>query len=209
MPEIIGWNRHLVRLAALTLLAGLASPASATKVYQYTNSAGETVFTDEPVAGAKVHEVESAPVIPMKRVAPPAADPAPEATAAEAANDPPADTSPAPATKPPASPAGKPVDSPPADYAQLAIVEPVDGEVASRLHGSITIQLAIKPALRAADRVFILVDGEPRVRDSGGRRHLVNGLSPGAHELVAQIRRDGQVLRESAPVQFKLVTPAQ
>jgi len=209
MPEIIGWNRRLLRLVAPVLLVGLAAPASATKVYQYTNSAGETVFTDQPVAGAKVHEIESAPVIPMKRTEPPAPDPAPEPPAEQPANAPPADTPSAPASEPSASSKPEPADSQPADYAQLAIVEPVDGEVASRLHGSITIQLAIKPALRASDRVFILVDGEPRVRDSGGRRHLVNGLSPGPHELVAQIRRDDQVVRESTPVRFRLATPAQ
>ena len=57
--------------------------------------------------------------------------------------------------------------------------------------------------------MFILVDGQPRVKDSTGRRHLINGLASGRHELVAQIRRDGEVLLESAPVRFSLVTPAQ
>src|SRR6056297_2834624 len=60
--------RCLALIGLAALVSTWLSPASATKVYQYQNSAGETVFTDQPVEGATVHEVESAPVIPMTPV---------------------------------------------------------------------------------------------------------------------------------------------
>lgn len=207
------WNRRLARLAALLVLSGVALPLSAAKVYQFTNSAGETVFTDEPVAGAKVLEIQSAPVIPMKPVE------LPEPTSGNAPAGPTEETTdqPRPVAPPPTTPSTTlPPGSMPDEaaetsysYDRLTIVEPVDGEVASRMRGSITIQLAIEPGLHSDDRVFILVDGEPRVRDSSGQRHLINGITPGVHELVAQIRRDGEVRIQSAPVRFTLVLPTQ
>lgn len=214
MPDVTGWNPRLLAWPlGLIALMGVVMPGSAAKVYQYTNSAGETVFTDEPVAGATVHEVESAPVIPMEPVE------LPESTSPEAPSQPPADDAPGTAAgTSPDTPSGtssaesapaSDAATPPAVYQHLAITEPVDGEVASRPHGSITIELAIQPGLQRDDRVFILVDGQPRVQESTGRRHLINGLAPGRHELVAQIRRNGEVLLESAPVGFQLVTPAQ
>ena len=210
MPDVTGWNPRLLAMPlGLVALMGVVLPGSAAKVYQYTNSAGETVFTDEPVAGAKVHEVESAPVIPMEPVELP--EPTTDAPSQAAPEKPvgassPADTAPATASQPSQSSQSAPE---PTTYQRLAITEPVDGEVASRPHNSITIELAIQPGLQRDDRVFILVDGQPRVQESTGRRHLLNGLASGRHELVAQIRRDGEVLVESAPVRFSLITPAQ
>lgn len=214
MPDATGWTSRLLALPiGLAALIGVALPGSAAKVYQYTNSAGETVFTDEPVAGATVHEIESAPVIPMEpvEVPEPATSEAPSTTSPEASPTAPVTPSSTESADPGSSEPVSETDTadPPAAYQHLAITEPVDGEVASRPHNSITIELAIQPALQRDDRVFILVDGQPRVRDSTGRRHLLNGLAPGRHELVAQIRRDGEVLLESAPVGFQLVTPAQ
>ena len=206
MFDVNGWTPRLLAWPlGLIVLMGVVMPGSAAKVYQYTNSAGETVFTDEPVAGAKVHEVESAPVIPMEPVE------LPESSSAEALSPPPTDGAPdMPSGTSSAEPApAADAATPPAAYQHLAITEPVDGEVASRPHGSITIELAIQPGLQRDDRVFILVDGQPRVQESTGRRHLINGLAPGRHELVAQIRRNGEVLLESAPVGFQLITPAQ
>lgn len=209
MPVVIGRNSRLLALPlGLIALMGVVQPGTAAKVYQYTNSAGETVFTDEPVAGAKVHEVESAPVIPMEPVELPESSPAgaPSDAPRQAAPDNPTNASSPAETAPAASQQPSPE---PASYERLAIVEPVDGEVASRPHNSITIELAIQPGLQRDDRVFILVDGQSRVQDSTGRRHLLNGLAPGRHELIAQIRRNGEVLVESAPVRFQLITPAQ
>ncbi|KTG16594.1 MULTISPECIES: DUF4124 domain-containing protein [unclassified Guyparkeria] len=208
MPDVTGRNPRLLAWPlGLIALMGVVMPGSAAKVYQYTNSAGETVFTDEPVAGAKVHEVESAPVIPMEPVElPEPGSPESSQTTPDPSSGTSADTPSGAAAEPSPSPDAS---SEPAPYQHLAITEPVDGEVASRPHGSITIELAIQPGLQRDDRVFILVDGRPRVQESTGRRHLVNGLASGRHELVAQIRRNGDVLLESAPVRFQLITPAQ
>lgn len=201
------------RCIALIGLAGLVSvwlsPAAATKVYQYQNSAGETVFTDQPVEGATVHEIESAPVIPMEPVAPPEVLTAddlhqPDPAEVEGQSGQSGPQSAVPAESPPAEP-----EKTAADYEHFQIVDPVDGEVASRMSGSITIELAIQPALQSADRLRVLIDDQPYVKDSTGRRHLVNGLSPGEHVITAQIRRDGEVVRETPAVRFQLMTPAQ
>ncbi|WP_372592070.1 DUF4124 domain-containing protein [Guyparkeria sp.] len=207
-------------------------PLSAAKVYQYTNSAGETVFTDEPTEGATVHEVESAPVIPMKPVetpevltaddlhrpepAEPRGQPSQELSAGQ-----PADVESAPAGDASGTAPGKsgqadkaesPEESedPPGQYYDhFEIVDPANGEAASRLKGTITVELALQPALREGDRIWILLDGEPKVKDSGGRRHLVNGLTSGKHEITAQIRRDDEVIREAQPVRFTFHAPDQ
>ena len=205
----------ILAVAGLTL--SWTTPLSAAKVYQYTNSEGETVFTDEPTEGATVHEVESAPVIPMKPVETPEVltaddlhrpEPAEErgqqSAQGAAAGQAPAESAPEADQASPEAP-----EEPGQSYGHFEIVEPADGEVASRLKGAITVELAIQPGLRGGDRVRILVDGEPYVKDSSGRRHLVNGLSPGKHEITAQIRRDDEVIRESRPVRFTLMTPDQ
>lgn len=212
MRVVNGRSSHRIHLL-WPLLLTLAQPLAAAKIYQYTNSAGETVFTDEPVEGATVHEVEDAPVIPMEPVEVPEPEPAerpePEASEPRPAEDAAAETSvdndeaASPSDQEAQAEAQEPA------YRHLSIVEPADGEVASRLQGSITVELAMQPNLQDGDRIRILVDGEPHVRDSSGRRHLINGLAPGKHVLVAQIHRDGEVVKESAPVRFQLMTPSQ
>ncbi|MFI9653457.1 DUF4124 domain-containing protein [Guyparkeria sp. GHLCS8-2] len=208
MPVVNGRSSRWLHLLWPLLLV-LAQPLAAAKVYQYTNDAGETVFTDEPVEGATVHEVEDAPVIPMTPVdIPEPPDPArSETRSSDGASDTPPE-SPAMSGSPPSTQTDQEASEPPG-YRHLAIVEPADGEVASRLQGSITVGLVMQPNLQGGDRVHILVDGEPRVRDSSGRRHLINGLAPGEHVLTAQIHRDGEVIKESAPVRFQLMTPSQ
>ncbi|MFW5954789.1 MAG: DUF4124 domain-containing protein [Guyparkeria sp.] len=223
-------------VTAILAVAGLtlswAGPLLAAKIYQYTNSEGETVFTDEPTEGATVHEVESAPVMPMKPVETPevlTADDLHRPEAAEKRGQQSARESGAGRQAVPEPPAGQQAaesaarsdepsreepskeeaSQPGQDYDHFEVVDPVDGEVASRLKDAITVELAIQPGLRDGDRVRILVDGDAHVKDSSGRRHLVNGLSPGKHEITAQIRRDDEVIRESRPVRFTLVTPDQ
>ncbi|MDG4867037.1 hypothetical protein P8631_03380 [Guyparkeria sp. 1SP6A2] len=210
MRNLSSRTPRCLALIGLTALASVwLSPASATKVYQYQNSAGETVFTDQPVEGATVHEVESAPVIPFEPVAPPevlTADDLHQSAPAEADGQSGQSGQQAPesAESPPAV-SGKTGSA----YEHFQIVEPVDGEVASRVSGSITIELAIQPALQSGDRLRVLIDGQPYVKDSTGRRHLVNGLPPGEHVITAQIRRDGEVVREAPAVRFRLITAAQ
>lgn len=214
MRVVTGRSPHRVHLLWPLLLV-LAQPLSAAKIYQYTNSAGETVFTDEPVEGATVHEVEDAPVIPMTPVdVPEPRQDEPVSTdrsapSADAPRDTATGSGEASGTTTGGEAASREAGGESAGYQHLAIVEPADGEVASRLQGSITVALVMQPNLRGGDRIRILVDGEARVRDSTGRRHLINGLAPGEHELVAQIHRDGEVIKASAPVRFQLMTPSQ
>jgi len=199
-------------LIAASLCAFCTVPVQAAKIYQYTNAAGETVFTDEPTEGATVHDVKPAPVIPMERVEVP--EPAAEKPAESSA------PAPEPAREQPPEIRLSPEDGPVAaeddpgttqasdPYTHFAIESPADGEMASRPRGTITVELVLQPGLRSGDRIALLVDGEARVRDSTGRRHLLNGLAPGAHRLVAQIRSDdGSVVRESTPVRFTLIVP--
>ncbi|MFW6379459.1 MAG: DUF4124 domain-containing protein [Guyparkeria sp.] len=219
MRVVNGRSSHRIHLPWL-LLVLVAQPLSAAKIYQYTNSAGETVFTDERVEGATVHEVEDAPVIPMKPVDVP--EPPEDESSSKEAAEPRMDTSGQSGQSEPADGANEQAqgrdgsgsraaedDGASSGYQHLAIVEPADGEVASRLQGSISVELVIQPDLRGGDRIRILVDGEPRVRDSTGRRHLINGLAPGKHELVAQIHRDDEVVKESPPVRFQLMVNSQ
>jgi hypothetical protein len=209
-----------------TLLAGglfatWAPPSVAVKIYQYTNAAGETVFTDEPTEGATVHDVEPAPVIPMEPVE------VPEPVSGEQPRrSPPADDRPVTGDetppkairlspgKPPAAadPSGQaarpgPSAAPAADYGRFAITSPADGEMASRPRGAITVELDLQPGLHPGDRIDVLVDGEPRLHDTTGRRHLLDGLTPGRHVLTARIRRGDTVVRETRPVEFTLIVP--
>ncbi|MGM0516983.1 MAG: DUF4124 domain-containing protein [Pseudomonadota bacterium] len=208
-------------LLAAGLFAIWTSPSMAAKIYQYTNAAGETVFTDEPTEGATVHDVDPAPVIPMERVEIPETDSAKQRRESTPPDDAPATGSEPPpkeirlspeeapeAAEPSEAPA-KPesTEAPAADYGRFAIESPSDGEMASRPRGSITVELELQPALRSGDRINVLVDGEPRVRDTTGRRHLLDGLTPGRHVLTAQIRRDDTVVRETRPVEFTLIVP--
>ncbi len=226
-------NPRLVQacLAAAGLSLLWTAPLSAAKIYQYTNGDGETVFTDEPVDGAEVHDVESAPVIPMEPVEAPEVLTADDLHRSQPAEESAERNRSKPAAQPSdmeAAPAGEASGAAPEEpeqadnsespeesedpgqyYDHFAIVDPADGEAASRLKGTITVELALQPTLRDGDRVWILLDGEPKVKDSGGRRHLVNGLTSGKHELTAQIRRDDEVIREAQPVRFTFHAPEQ
>ncbi|HUN00583.1 MAG TPA: DUF4124 domain-containing protein, partial [Halothiobacillus sp.] len=67
-------------------LSPLAHSASAETVYKYTNSQGDTVFTDQPTKGAQKITIDPPPVIPLTPINLPPSAPAAPITAAPLPN---------------------------------------------------------------------------------------------------------------------------
>ncbi len=77
------WFTPLLLAASLSLLA---PSAHAETVYKYTNSQGDTVFTDQPTKGAQKITIDPPPVIPLTPINLPPATPSAPITAAPLPN---------------------------------------------------------------------------------------------------------------------------
>lgn len=224
------WLRWASLGVCCSALASLLVPAvQAETIYSYTNSRGDTVFTDQPTKGARKIHVEPPPPIPLTPIdLPPAAPPRPASTTvAPAAESPassvpsqplvpsmlmhPPEESPAPASAPTPPPA--PVMAAPkasmsghGHYQSLEITEPRSGMVKAHPGGTIFVQVKLAPALDVSvgDRIRIVIDGEDKVEDSTGHRFMISGLSEGEHTLIALVTRQGKNIFQSRPVAIHL-----
>lgn len=95
-------------LASLSLLA---SSAGAETVYKYTNSQGDTVFTDQPTKGAQKITIDPPPVIPLTPINLPPATPAVPLTATPLPNTVP-NAAPVPSMQMPQVPANNLANNP-------------------------------------------------------------------------------------------------
>ncbi|MHB1229617.1 MAG: DUF4124 domain-containing protein [Halothiobacillus sp.] len=216
------FNRVKAAASILSVLACIVPSVQAETIYKYTNSQGDTVFTDQPTQGAQKIIIDPPPVIPLTPInlppsppIPPAAIPnAPLAPSIQMHPTPQAETpAPAPANIPMTPSAPAPVSTqvdpqltPNGHYQSLAITEPLSGPVVAREGGTIFVQVKLTPALDigAGDRMRILIDGDTRIDDSTGQRFLLNDMRNGPHSIIAVIMRHGQNIFQSNPVNITL-----
>lgn len=178
---------------AICLLAGAALQAQT--VYE-KRGAGGTVFSDQPMPGARAIELPPPNVMESPKTAPPATPAAPPAAPAAA----------------PAAPAM------PATYRSLRILFPEnDGAIASAL-AVFDIRLALEPPLLLGEGHYFAATVDGR---AVGRRFTANEftlpqefwgdappLDNQRHQLdVAVLDRSGKVLKQAEPVRFTLRSP--
>jgi len=162
-------------------------------------------------------EHKSSPPLPQMRMKPPAGQTPPPAHQANDGGQTASQSSVTPATpSPSAEPQPQSKEQPvghqgnATTYRSLKVVSPRPGLQIAKPGGTIIVQLKPDPALdtAAGDRFRITIDGNTVVDDSTSTRHMINGLKPGPHALVAmvirQVSNQARNLIESKPLQFEL-----
>lgn len=179
----------VMRILLLPLLLVLSLAAQAAEVYRYVDEKGNTVFTDQPRAGAQRMAVEPAPATSVVVPSLPAAVPA----------------------SPAAQAVIKPGSEPFAGYEALRITQPSPGESLLSTVGDVDVSLNLHPALRAdlGHGLTVLLDGTPVAQNSTRMNLVLNNVDRGEHVLEAYVLDgSGAVLIQAVPVRFSLQRPS-
>jgi len=160
--------------ALMAILALISTPVLAAKVYKYTDSNGNLVFTDEPVKGAEELDVQPVPTIPALVPQPKPAD------------------------------AGAPADSSgPFAYSKMTIILPSDGEHFVNNGGTVSVQVALSPALRKTDKLQLYFNGNPQGEPQRATTFNLSNLDRGEYSAqVAAINNQGKEIGRSDSVTF-------
>ncbi|TBU87421.1 DUF4124 domain-containing protein [Phytopseudomonas dryadis] len=157
-------------LACLLLI--LALPVSA-QIYKYTDSNGNTVFTNQPPDGIDAQSVE---LKQTNTVQPPPAPATPPSSAPQAAEQ--------------------------APYRVLALTDLPDGEALRANNGTFSVGVHIVPRLSPGHSLRLLLDGKPYGRPSNVTRLQLSQIDRGEHSLAVEVLSGDQVLQQSDTVTF-------
>lgn len=92
-----------------------------------------------------------------------------------------------------------------APYSALSILNPKAEATIRHDEGLVDVQVSLSPALRANDRVVLLLDGSERVASGDPAALSLKGVERGGHRLQAVVRDEaGKELLRSDPVRFYL-----
>lgn len=179
-PLAIGFKIGSMFRCLIALTALLSTAAVAATAWTWVDQQGRRHYSDTPVDGATRIELRDSQTF----TAPVSAQPRPaQATAAEA------DTG-----------AESPSPAPPA-YTTFDIVSPSNEETLWNLGGTLTVQLALYPALDPSHRIDVVLDGE--YRELGARTLTVTipDVFRGEHTVRAVVvDADGTQLKRSSQV---------
>lgn len=160
-----------MRLLTACLLCTLALPAAA-QIYKYTDSNGNTVFTNQPPEGQAVESVELPPTNTVE---------AQKAVAVE-------------------EPREVKVDRPP--YSQLALADLPSEDALRANNGSFTVGVEIEPRLQPGHSLRLLLDGQPYGQPSNVPRLQVTNLDRGEHSLAVEVLSGDRQIQQSGAVTF-------
>ncbi|HHJ15483.1 MAG TPA: DUF4124 domain-containing protein [Gammaproteobacteria bacterium] len=166
-------KKHLISATALLLVSGSATAA----VYKSVDAEGNTVYTDEPAAGAKPVDLP-----PLSTIPPPT-------------------YSPAVSKKPEA--AGE--DS--AVYQSINIIEPAPDATLRDNTGAVPVKVGIDPPLKATagHRFQFYLDGQTQGKPTRSSKIVIANVNRGTHNVeVAVLDAEGREITRSSPVQFHL-----
>ncbi|TWC41488.1 uncharacterized protein DUF4124 [Pseudomonas sp. SJZ079] len=153
------------------LLLILALPASA-QIYKYTDTKGNTVFTNQPPDGQNAETVEL-----------------PTTNTIEAQ----------PLTSPPSTPAGAVASS---SYSVLELTDIPTDEALRANNGTFSVGVRLQPRLAATHRLRLLLDGQPYGQPSNVPRLQLSNIDRGEHSLAVEILNGEQSIQQSASVTF-------
>ncbi len=159
----------------LTLCLALASGAvQAQKVFRVVQPDGTVLFTDVPPPDRPATQIEVAPL----NTAAPLAPPAGSATRSAAGEQ--------------------------EGYDEFRISRPGDGEAIRDNAGNVTVDLSVKPNLRAGHKIDLFLDGQSI---GGGKATAITltDMDRGAHSLQAVVKdAAGRVVARSKSITFTL-----
>ncbi len=174
----------------LVLLLIFAGATAGAEVFRRIGPDGEVYFSDQPLAGAERVELGSPNLIQMPTVTP---RPAAAQQPAEVAVDKQEAPAPAPA------------------YAQFAVVKPSHDQGVRANDGSVTVYLALQPALMPGHTIVLTIDGEDgeKIRTGESLNFNLSNMSRGRHTVAAKVvDEQGDVLTQTGPVGFYVLRVA-
>jgi hypothetical protein len=175
-------NRVLV-----SLLIFACATASA-EVFRRIGPDGEVYFSDRPVPGAERFELGPTQSIRMPTVTPRSAV----------------------AQQPAGAAAGK-QGAPAPSYAQFTVIKPSYDQGVRANDGSVTVYLALQPALMPGHTIVLTVDGEDgdKIRTGESLNFNLSNMSRGRHTVAAKVvDEEGDVLIQTGPVGFYVLRVA-
>lgn len=157
-----------MRLLTTCLLLALTLPASA-QIYKYTDSNGNTVFTNQPPQGVKSQAVDLPPPNTVEMQVPSA--PANNGQAGQQAEQPP--------------------------YRTLQLINIPDEEALRANNGTFSVDVDMVPPLSAGHSLRLLLDGQPYGTPSAVPRLPLVNVDRGQHSLAVQVLSGDQVVQQS------------
>ena len=191
---------RILPLTALLFTVGLASTALyASKIYQWVDANGNTVFGDSPVDENMAAEIEILPVMTMPAYE--TEEQKAERKQREAAerlrlfN----------ANKGDVEPESEQEDEE-FKYTSFNVASPQDGDAIRANDGSVTIAFHLEPSLGPTDTVSIYLDGKRYSDNSKALTAHLMDLNRGEHSIFAVVKnKDGDVLLNSDTIRFNVL----
>lgn len=160
-----------MRLLTACLLCTLALPAAA-QIYKYTDSNGNTVFTNQPPEGQATESVELQPTNTVEPQQP------------IAVQEPQQD------------------EDNQLSYRQLALTDIPSEDALRANNGSFTVGVEIEPRLQPGHSLRLLLDGQPYGQPSNVPRLQVTNVDRGEHSLAVEVLSGDRQIQQSAAVSF-------
>ena len=165
-----------MRVHCLYLLLLAALPAAA-QIYRYTDSHGNTAYSDQPPAGVSSQAVELAPLNRIE--APP----------------------------PLMLPGVEPAQAPPtraSAYTTLQLSGVPNGGVVRANNGTFNVEVQLQPPLRNEHRLRLLLDGQPYGQPGNQPSLQLVNIDRGEHRLAVQVLDGERVIQQSPVLTFTL-----
>lgn len=160
----------------------LSLPLAAQQIYRYVDEKGNVAFTSEPPPGVEAVPVTVSPVnaVGGEIIAPPQSSPSEAPVEA---------LEPAKAT----------------GYQSFDITAPEEGTAVRSNNGDITIALALDPALRESDTIYLFMDGA-KIAEGDYNNFSLQNVDRGTHLIHAEVRNksSGTTLKKTRPVSFTI-----
>ncbi|MGE8496713.1 MAG: DUF4124 domain-containing protein [Pseudomonas sp.] len=160
-----------MRLMLACLMLALVLPASA-QIYKYTDSKGNTVFTNQPPDGTQAENVELPKTNTVQMQAPTV----------------------------PVEPEPEPESGP--FYRTLALTGVPDEGALRANNGTFTVSVSLEPRLAANHRLRLLLDGQPYGQASNVPRLQLTNIDRGEHTLAVEVLSGDTSIQQSATVAF-------
>ena len=162
-----------MRLLTACLLCTLALPAAA-QIYKYTDSNGNTVFTNQPPEGQATESVE---LPPTNTVVPQAPTTSPQPSSPEQYQLP---------------------------YKRLNLTDLPSDEALRANNGTFSVGVDIEPRLRAGHSFRLILDGLPYGQPSNVPRLQLTNVDRGEHSLAVEVISGERQVQQSSAVTFTL-----
>jgi hypothetical protein len=164
------------KLAFFLMLMLALGVAQAGKVYKYTLSNGDVVYSDKPPPGDQGEEVK---IEPLQSFTVPPAPPLEDSTAK--ANEPES-----------------------VGYTEFKVTNPVNDQTIRDNGGNVSVSLSLTPGLRGGHSIEVMMDGQSIGRGSGTSVTLT-AVDRGTHTVRASIKdSEGKEIARSNSVIFHL-----